>query len=67
MLPHDQQETLTLFMDAIKAICTPSVDRLSITQMQEKVDVALSRLERDFPLSLQVYSLLRYFTTMYYI
>ena len=54
MLGNEQQESLILFMDAIAAICAPSQSRESIQSLKQQVVVALARLERDFPLSLQV-------------
>ena len=53
MLGDEQHETVVCFMDAIAALCAPSQDTAKIDKLQE-VDVALARMERDFPLSLQV-------------
>ena len=50
-----QRESLVMFMDAIAALCAPLQDEAKIPSLKEKVDVALARLERDFPLSLQVH------------
>ena len=54
MLGEQQRETVTLFMDAIAALCAPSQDVTKVDKLQEQVDVALVRMERDFPLSLQI-------------
>ena len=54
MLGDEQHKTVILFMDAIAAICAPSEDTAKIEHLKEQVNVALARLERDFPLSLQV-------------
>ena len=54
MLGDEQNKTVVLFMDAITALCAPSQDTAKIEHLKEKVNVALARLERDFPLSLQV-------------
>jgi len=54
MLGDEQHETVVCFMDAIAALCAPSQDTAKIDKLQEQVDVALARMERDFPLSLQV-------------
>ena len=50
-----QRESLVMFMDAIAALCAPLQGEAKIPSLKEKVDVALARLERDFPLSLQVH------------
>ena len=54
MLGDEQNKTVILFMDAITALCAPSQDTVKIEHLKEQVNVALARLERDFPLSLQV-------------
>ena len=54
MLGDNQQETLIQFMDAIAALCAPFQDKARIEALKEKVAVALARVERDFPVSLQV-------------
>lgn len=56
MLGTVQRQSVILFVDAIAALCAPSHDRSNMESLKEKVDVALARLERDFPLSLQVQS-----------
>lgn len=54
MLGDEQRKTIILFTDAIAALCAPSQDAAKIEHLKEQVNVALARLERDFPLSLQV-------------
>ena len=54
MLGDEQHKTIILFTDAIAALCAPSQDAAKIEHLKEQVNVALARLERDFPLSLQV-------------
>ena len=55
MLGDCQQERLILFVNSIAALCAPTQDRSKIESLKEQVQTALARLERDFPLSLQVY------------
>lgn len=54
MLGDEQHETIILFVDAITALCAPSEDAVQLDELQKQVDVSLARMERDFPLSLQV-------------
>lgn len=54
MLGDEQHETMILFVDAITALCAPSRDAAKLDELQKQVDVSLARMERDFPLSLQV-------------
>ena len=54
MLGDQQQESLIVFMDAISALCAPPHSNASIQLLKEQVTLALARLERYFPLSLQV-------------
>ena len=54
MLGDEQHETIILFVDAITALCAPSQDAAKLDELQKQVDVSLARMERDFPLSLQV-------------
>ena len=54
MLGDQQRESLVLFMDAIAALCAPVQNEGKIPFLKEQVGVALARVERDFPLSLQV-------------
>lgn len=54
MLGDEQRKTIILFTDAIAALCAPSQDAAKIEHLKEQVNVALARLERDFPLPLQV-------------
>ena len=55
MLRDRQQESLILFVNSIAALCAPTQDLLKIESLKEQVQTALARLERDFPLSIQVY------------
>ena len=50
-----QQESLILFVNFIAALCAPTQDLSKMESLKEQVQTALARLERDFPLSLQVY------------
>jgi len=54
MLGDQQRQSLVLFVDAIAAVCAPFQDAAKVQFLKEQVDVALARLERDFPLSPQV-------------
>ena len=54
MLGDEQRESLVLFVDAIAALCAPFHEEAKIPVLKEQMDVALARVERDFPLSLQV-------------
>ena len=54
MLGDCQQETLIHFMDVIAALCAPCQKTANMETLKEKVAVALARVERDFPVSLQV-------------
>lgn len=54
MLGDQQRQTVIKFMDAIAALCAPSQDEDKIEKLKEQVNLALARVERDFPLSLQV-------------
>lgn len=54
MLGDQQRESLVLFMDVIAALCVPVQDEEKIPLLKEQVGVALARVEKDFPLSLQV-------------
>ena len=65
MLGERQKETLVLFLDAIAALCAPSQDQAKIEFLKEKVDVALTLVERDFPLSLQVHEKLKLFKPLF--
>ena len=64
MLGHNQQESLILFTDAISALCAPSHEEANLQLLKDQVTVALARLERDFPLSLQV-KIPRHLRTLY--
>ena len=55
MLGDRQQESLILFVNFIAALCAPTQDLSKMESLKEQVQTALARLERDFPLSLQVY------------
>lgn len=58
MLGDCQQETLILFMDAIASLCAPHQNTSNIDTLKEKVAIALARVERDFPVSLQVINIM---------
>lgn len=54
MLGRKQCGTLHFFLDTITSILGESHDLELLDQLGDKVNIALARLERDFPISIQV-------------
>ena len=54
MLGDNQRETLFLFLDSIASLCAEEQDPENLPFFGENLNIAMARLERDFPASLQV-------------
>lgn len=54
MLGDNQRETLLLFLDSIASLCAEEQDPENLPLLGENLNIAMARLERDFPASLQV-------------
>lgn len=52
MLADTQRETVFYFFDCIAAICAEEQDPVQLPSPGKNLDIALARLERDFPASL---------------
>ena len=57
MLGKHQQETLFYFFDTLTAILAESHVLDSLNKLRRDLNTVLALLERDFPLSIQVWSL----------
>lgn len=55
MLGKKQQETLWFYLDTIAAILAESHDPALLDTLGDSLNIALARLERDFPVAIQVY------------
>ena len=56
MLGRNQQETLFYFFDCVTAILPESHVHDNLNNLRNDFNKALAMLERDFPLSIQVYA-----------
>ena len=56
LLGDTQRETLFLFLDALTDLLAPEIPSEHLGQIEQQVHLALARLERDFPVSVQVCS-----------
>lgn len=54
MLADTQRETLFLFLDSISSLCAEEQDPVQLQSVGENLNIAMARIERDFPASLQV-------------
>lgn len=54
MLGRKQRETLYCFLDHIASLLGESHDPALLDQLGDLIHIALARLERDFPISIQV-------------
>lgn len=54
MLGVNQRESLFYFLDTITAVLAESHDPGLLDKLEGEMHVALARLERDFPVSIQV-------------
>lgn len=54
MLADTQRETLFHFFDCVAALCAEEQDPVMLPSLGRNLNIALARLERDFPASLQV-------------
>ena len=54
MLGSKQHETLYFFFDTITFLLAEFHDTALLHELKSQVDIALARLERDFPISVQV-------------
>ncbi len=54
MLGETQRETLFHFFDCISVLCADEQDPLQLPHLGKNLNIALARLERDFPASMQV-------------
>lgn len=50
-----QREFLFYFLDALTELLAPEIARQNLTQIELRVHLSLARLERDFPVSIQVH------------
>ena len=54
MLGDAQRDTLFFYLDVISLVLAESHDLLLLDSLHDQVNVALARLERDFPIAIQV-------------
>ena len=54
MLGGEQRKTLFLLVDVLRDLLSESLKPESLPSLQERLDVTLALVERDFPVSLQV-------------
>ncbi len=54
LLGQQQRTTFFKFLDLIKLLCKDSITADDIPVLNEKVNVSLALLERDFPITVQV-------------
>lgn len=61
MLPEKQRSTLFFFLDTLTLLTTEVQESACLDNLEERVHLALARIERDFPMSIQVNIMLRLF------
>ena len=54
MLGQKQNETLCFFLDVMTSVLAECHDPALVDNLTDQVNFALARLERDFPISIQV-------------
>ena len=54
MLGQHQRDSFFFFLDTISSVLAESHDPGLLGNLEEQMNVALARLERDFPVSIQV-------------
>lgn len=54
MLGRKQHETLSFFLDTMTSVLAECHDPALVDNLSDQVNIALVRLERDFPISIQV-------------
>ena len=54
MLGEKQRETLFFFLDTITLLLAESHESSMLDKIGDRINIALARLERDFPISIQV-------------
>lgn len=55
LLGDTQRQTLFYLLDTLTALLSPKITPSMIKNLERMVPIALARLERDFPISIQVY------------
>ena len=55
MLGRKQEETLIFFLDTVTLLLSESHVNCKLKELKDKLNVALALIERDFPISIQVY------------
>lgn len=64
LLGEKQRTTLFQLLDVVARICQDVQDVKSLDQLENEVNLVLAKIERDFPISVQVYVCTYYFKTL---
>lgn len=54
MLGDEQRQTLVFFLDTLSTVMSESHQSGALPDIQERLNMALALLERDFPISVMV-------------
>lgn len=57
MLGAEQRSSLFRFLDALTQLYSEKHDKLKLSELRVELNVALALMERDFPVSIQVFLL----------
>lgn len=55
LLAERQRKTLFIFLDVVRKLLAEGIRSCEIQQLEEEMNLSLALMERDFPISIQVF------------